>query len=123
MVAIRLTRTGRKNYATYRIVAIDSRYARDSKAIEYLGSYNPHTKEILLKEDRIKYWLSVGAKPSDTVHRMLAKKGLIEPLPTKTFKKEPGKKSQERKQKSETNDVQEQKTEEVEASENANSQS
>lgn len=99
MVTLRLTRTGRKHYATYRVVAIDKRAARDSRAIEYLGNYNPHTKEITLEKERIEYWLSTGAQPSDTVKRLLAREGIIEAPTKKDFKKKPGRKAQERAEK------------------------
>ena len=73
MVALRLTRIGAKKKPSYRLVAIDSRRARDSKTIEILGHYNPRPDpiEIDLKRDRIAYWLGVGAQPSDTVERLI----------------------------------------------------
>jgi small subunit ribosomal protein S16 len=59
---------------------MDSRQARDSKVIEELGSYDPlnrdEDRQVVLKRDRIEYWLSVGAQPSDTVRRMLDKRGV-----------------------------------------------
>lgn len=73
MVALRLTRIGAKKKPSYRLVAIDSRRARDSKTIEILGHYNPRPDpiEIDLKRERIDYWLGVGAQPSDTVQRLI----------------------------------------------------
>lgn len=73
MVALRLTRIGAKKKPFYRVVAIDSRRARDSKTIEILGHYNPRPDpiEIDLKRERIDYWLGVGAQPSDTVKRLI----------------------------------------------------
>jgi small subunit ribosomal protein S16 len=60
---------GRTHRHYYRIVAIDHRQPRDGKVIEDLGSYDPHVKDkdarVTLNPDRIKYWMSVGAKPSD----------------------------------------------------------
>jgi len=101
MVKIRLTRTGRKNHATYRVVAIDSRKARDSKAIEFLGHFLPHDKEVKLETDRIKYWLSVGAQPSDTVARLLVKEGVLakKDAPKKVYSSKQGRKSKERAEK------------------------
>lgn len=65
---------------------MDARSARDSKAIEQLGFYDPiepvQEKALRLKEDRIKYWLSVGAQPSETVRSLLRKAG-IDPTPGK----------------------------------------
>lgn len=81
MLVIRLQRVGRKNKATFRIVLQEKTKAPISAAHENLGSYNPHLKEradqITLKADRIKYWLSQGAQPSNTVHNMLVEFGVI----------------------------------------------
>lgn len=78
MLMIRLSRVGKKKYATYRIVIQEK--ARDpwAKALEILGNYNPHTKELVCKEDRIKHWLAMGAQASDTVHNLFITKGIIE---------------------------------------------
>ncbi len=73
MVAIRLARFGAKKKPTYRVVVIDKRKARDADCLEIVGHYNPRTDppEIVLKHDRIQYWISVGAQPSDTVKRLM----------------------------------------------------
>ena len=73
MVAIRLSRTGKKKKPSYRVVVIDKRRARDSRNIEIVGHYNPRPDpiEIVLKRDRINYWMGVGAQPSDTVKRLV----------------------------------------------------
>lgn len=73
MVAIRLSRTGAKKRPSYRVVVIDSRRARDSRNIEIVGHYNPRPDpiEVVLKRDRIDYWVSVGAQMSDTVKRLV----------------------------------------------------
>ena len=73
---IRLSRGGAKKQPFYRIVVADSRSPRDGRFIERLGTYNPMVAKdsenrITLKEERIKYWLSQGAKPSDRVARFL----------------------------------------------------
>lgn len=73
-VKIRLTRTGRKNYPFYRIGAFDSRMQRDGAALEYLGYYDPREitrKRLEMNVERVKYWLSVGAEPSETVASFL----------------------------------------------------
>ncbi len=102
MVKIRLTRTGRKNLATYRIVICPAREKRDTKFIEFIGHYNPHTKDLQINEERAKYWISVGAQPTETVQRMLVKKNLIPaPVYKRTFKGTPGKKSTARAKKAE----------------------
>lgn len=82
MLVIRLQRTGRKNRATFRVVLQEKTQAPKSKAIEILGSYNPHLADrkdqVVLKADRIKHWLSVGAQASNTMHNMLVEFGIAE---------------------------------------------
>lgn len=98
MVKLRFTRTGRKNYATFRLVATQTRTKRDTKAIEELGYYLPHDKKSEFNAERVKYWLSVGAQPSPTVARMLVKAGILDKkyLPKAEFKSEPGRKAKAR---------------------------
>lgn len=99
MVKLRLSRFGRKGEPTYRLVATDSHNKRDGRAIEELGYIIPK-KQIKLETDRIKYWLSVGAQPSETVARMLVKEGLLDKskLPVRTFADKPGKQNLDRKE-------------------------
>ena len=79
-VRIRLKRVGRRHRPSFRLAAVDSRRSRDGKVIEELGSYNPvdprEDRQVALKRERIEYWLSVGALPSDTVRRLLDKHGI-----------------------------------------------
>ncbi len=79
MVKIRLRRVGAKKQPSYRVVIADSRSPRDGRFIEIVGHYNPRTEPptIVLKEDRIRYWLSVGAQPSESVERILKSQGLL----------------------------------------------
>lgn len=78
MLTIRLVRTGKRNKASFRLVLIKKTAPpKSGKFLELLGSYDPHQKEINLKADRIKYWLSQGIQTSDTVHNMLVKEGVI----------------------------------------------
>jgi len=100
---IRLARGGAKKRPFYRIVVADIRSPRDGRFIEKLGRHNPmlpkdHEERVVLNEERIKYWLGVGAKPTDRVHRMLAAAGLIgdRAIPEQTKKHLPGAKAQER---------------------------
>jgi small subunit ribosomal protein S16 len=76
-VRIRMKRLGRKHRSYFRIVAIDGRQPRDGRIIEELGSYDPMVKNteerVRLKPDRIKYWISVGAQPSEKVSVLLKK--------------------------------------------------
>ena len=67
MVRVRLKRTGTRNAICFRVVVMDQRAARDGKAIEELGFYNPRSKEEKIKLDRVDYWKSVGAVFSETV--------------------------------------------------------
>ena len=79
MLAIRLFRIGKKKQPSYKIVVTDKQNPpQGGQFIEQVGFYNPLTNEKTLKEDRIKYWLSVGAQTSDTVHNMLITKKIIE---------------------------------------------
>ena len=78
MLVIRLQRVGRKNDPSFRVVVNDKRRsAKAGSAVEFLGSYNPRQKTVNLKEERVKYWLSVGAKPSDTAHNLFVSKKII----------------------------------------------
>lgn len=79
MVRIRLKRMGAKKSPFYRIVAADQRRARDGRFIETLGTYDPRTdpSTVTLKEDRLSYWLGVGAQPSDILKNLLTKKGFV----------------------------------------------
>ena len=76
MVVIRLTRIGKKKQAFYRVVAADKQRFVNSKFIEILGWYNPKTKEVNLKSDRISEWLAKGAQPSNTVAKLLKDNGV-----------------------------------------------
>ena len=77
-VKIRLTRMGGHKKPFYRIVAADSASPRDGRFLEILGHYDPQKDqaEATLDTDRVKVWLSKGAKPSPTVSQLLAKKGV-----------------------------------------------
>ena len=81
MLTIRLIRTGKRNAPAYRVVLIQKiAPPKSGKFLEILGSYNPRLKELNLKADRIKYWISKGAGISDTVHNLLVdEKILTEP--------------------------------------------
>ena len=77
-VKIRLARTGRHKDPSYRIVAADSRYARDGRYIEQIGYYDPQkpVSEAVIDETIALKWLSVGAQYSDTVRTLLKAKGI-----------------------------------------------
>ena len=79
MVKIRLRRMGAKNNPFYRIVVADSRYPRDGRFIEELGTYNPMTSEAAVQIDaeRAQAWIKNGAQPTDTVRGLLKKAGVL----------------------------------------------
>src|SRR5689334_10589138 len=100
---IRLARGGAKKRPFYSIVIADSRSPRDGRFIERVGTYNPmvdrdHAERLVLKEERIRHWLGVGALPTDRVARFLGDKG-IRPAPERSEtpkKSAPKAKAQER---------------------------
>ncbi len=77
MLRMRLRRVGAKNQPSYRIVVADSRAARDGAFVDYLGHYNPRTEPptVVIDEEKARKWLSVGAKPSEAVQRIIDKMG------------------------------------------------
>ncbi len=103
---IRLSRGGAKKRPFYRIVIADSRSPRDGRFIERIGTYNPMLPKdggnrLVIKEDRVKYWVSVGALPSDRVARFLGDAGLMDKPATpanQTKQDKPKAKAQERLQ-------------------------
>jgi len=95
-VKLRLARWGAKKKPYYHIVAADARSPRDGKFLETVGKYNPmldheHEQRVTLKIERIKYWLSTGAIPTDRVYKLLTKAGLVEAktYPEQTKKHKP----------------------------------
>jgi small subunit ribosomal protein S16 len=74
-VTIRLSRQGAKKSPFYRVVAADQRFKRDGRFLEQLGVYDPTREppEFRVDGERIKHWLSVGARPSDTIRELLKK--------------------------------------------------
>lgn len=75
MVKIRLSRTGKRNAPSYRIVVADSRNKRDGRIIEKIGFYDPKTKPVTIKfeKNRLDYWLSQGAQMTETVKKLVKK--------------------------------------------------
>ena len=101
-VAIRLSRGGSKKRPYYKVVVSNSRAPRDGKYLEQVGTYNPllakdDESRVRLIEDRVRYWLGVGAQPTDRVARMLDKAGIKERAATNNPSKgEPGQKAKDR---------------------------
>ena len=88
MLTIRLFRVGKKNQPSFKIVVTDKRNAASrGRFVEEVGFYDPLTKQRNLKGDRVRYWISVGAKPSPTVHNMLVTDKVIEGLKIAKHKK------------------------------------
>ncbi len=79
-VKIRLRRVGAKKAPFYRVVVADSRYPRDGRFIEEVGTYNPLTEPstFAVDSDKVKQWISNGAQPTDTVKSLLKKNGIID---------------------------------------------
>jgi small subunit ribosomal protein S16 len=77
-VRIRLTRVGATKQPSYRLVVADSRSARDGRAIDTIGHYNPRTEpiELVVDEAKAREWLAKGAQPSDTVRRLFKQAGV-----------------------------------------------
>lgn len=101
-VSLRLSRGGSKKRPYYKVVVSNSRAPRDGAYLEQVGTYNPllakdDENRVRLVEDRVRYWLGVGAQPTDRVARMLDKAGIKERKATNNPNAgEPGKKAKER---------------------------
>jgi small subunit ribosomal protein S16 len=101
-ISIRLSRGGAKKRPYYRIVVANSRSPRDGKYLEQIGTYNPllakdSPERVKITEDRARYWLGVGAQPTDRVARFLDAAGIKERAARVNLKKgEPGDKAKER---------------------------
>ncbi|KAI8059857.1 30S ribosomal protein S16 [Gongronella butleri] len=94
VVRIRLARHGRRNLPFYHIVVANARTGRNSKPLEQVGTYNPlpnqhGQKEIQMNFERVKYWLTVGAQPSETVEKMLVEANLMPASPKPWMKNAP----------------------------------
>jgi len=99
MLKIRLQRIGRKNHPAFRAVLTDSKNSTKSgKFLEIVGNYNPKAGETNFKAERIEYWMSKGAKLSDTMHNFLVSKNIIKGKKVNVLsKKSPTKKRKELK--------------------------
>ena len=102
-VRIRLSRGGSKKRPFYRVVAADQRAPRDGRFIEKLGTYNPllpqdHEQRLVINEERVKYWLGVGAQPTERLEKLFSNRGLVKApaLREQPKKSAPKAKAQER---------------------------
>ncbi len=87
MLTIKLKRIGKKNQASFRVVVLEKRTKLNGRYLEDLGWLNPKTKERDFKKERIEHWLKVGAQPTDTVHNLLVKEGVIKGTKISVHKK------------------------------------
>src|SRR3989344_544470 len=94
MLTIRLSRIGKKNKPVYRLIISQKQKDLYGNALEILGSYNPHTKDLKAHSERIKYWLSQGAQMSPTVNNLLIEKKVIDGKKVKASKNKKSKKAQ-----------------------------
>lgn len=78
MLTIRLSRIGKRKQPTYRIIVIEKHRDPWAKYLELLGNYNPRSKQLVVKIDRVKYWVSKGAELSASVNNLLIKTGNLE---------------------------------------------
>lgn len=83
MIRIRLRRTGKTHRASYRMVVAEKMTKRDGGFLETLGSYDPHANPpaITINTERAKEWIGKGAQPSEAAHKILARVGVLDPLP------------------------------------------
>jgi len=118
MLKIILSRTGKKKQAFFKVLVTQKQKDPWGTYLENLGNYNPRSKALELKADRVKYWISQGAQPSATVWNMLVTKGIVEGKKqkvTKISKKRAAKISEKTKKAKEASAVKEPKPEEPKA--------
>ena len=86
MLTIRLARAGAKKKISHRVVVIDRQKARDGRFVEILGHYNARRNppEVVLNSERVSYWLSQGAQPSETVRSLIKKNPAPAPVEVKS---------------------------------------
>lgn len=98
MLAIKLQRIGKKRQSSFRIVVAERRSKLKSTSCEDLGWWNPHTDTTELKRERVSYWLKVGAKPTDSIHNILIRAGIIKGKKISVHSKSKKQKEQEKPQ-------------------------
>jgi small subunit ribosomal protein S16 len=86
MLAIRLAKTGRRNKPKFRLVVSENTKPPRSRALEILGHYDPHSKQLEVKEDRVKHWLEQGSTISPSANNLLVDKGILEGEKKNTIK-------------------------------------
>ncbi len=78
MLTIKLSKIGKKNKKLFRVIICEKTQDPYGKALEILGSYNPYNKELVIKADRVKYWISKGSSMTPSVNNLLIEKKIIE---------------------------------------------
>jgi len=86
MLAIKLAKTGKTNKKMFRVIISEKGRDPYGNVLEILGSYNPHSKELAVKADRVNYWLSKGAQMTGTINNLLVEKKIIEGKKTSASK-------------------------------------
>lgn len=99
MLKIRLQRIGKKNKAYFRVVVTEHTTAPKGRYLELLGSYDPHKKDLKVKEDRVKYWIANGAQLSATLNNLLINRNIIQGQKVTSWKPKKKKKEEETGQK------------------------
>lgn len=99
MLAIKLKRIGKKHQASFRIVVAEKRSKLDGRYLEDLGHLNPKSDDFKIDKARVEYWLKNGAQPTDTVHNLLVKSGMIDgqKRPKHRIIRQPAEKVEEKK--------------------------
>lgn len=92
MLSIRFSRKGKKKSPLYSLIVLEKSKDPWGDYVEKLGTFNPHTKAVDLKIDRINYWIGIGAQPTPTVHNLLVSQGIIKADKVRAGKSQPGKK-------------------------------
>ncbi|MFA5020908.1 MAG: 30S ribosomal protein S16 [Patescibacteria group bacterium] len=92
MLSIRFSRKGKKKSPLYSLIVLEKSKDPWGDYIEKLGTYNPRTKEVELKSDRITHWIGIGAQATPTVHNLLVAQGIIKAEKVRAGKSQPGKK-------------------------------
>ncbi len=115
MLTIKLAKIGKKNKKLFRVIICEKTQDPYGKALEILGSYNPYSKELIIKADRVKYWISKGSSMTPSVNNLLIEKKIIEGKKLVNSKPgTPNKRKTEKNEKSKQKEVVEEVKKEIE---------
>jgi ribosomal protein S16 len=116
MLTIKLAKIGKKNKKLFRVIICEKTQDPYGKALEILGSYNPYNKELVIKADRVKYWISKGSSMTPSVNNLLIEKKIIEGKKAVNSKPgTPNKRKTEKIEKAKQKEVEKEEKEKVEA--------